>query len=501
VIPARLSLTISDRHFGRLVVGFVALGFLALLAAGAAAGWVMVENQDRVGWVTHSYEVERRINGFRDQLERLETARRGYLLDEDPLFRQAFDAAGKAIPMELSALRQLTVDDPVQRRRIDSLEAEAMRLQSMLLISMTDTTLGRVERAETDFRTDGSVVLAREMRSVTSAMLTDENKLLAKRLDALQRTTAIFYAVLLVSAVLLVIVGTGSILVILRYTADLARSRDSLRALNDTLELAVEARTADLRRANEEIQRFAYIVSHDLRAPLVNVLGFTSELEAARRSIAGLIERTGQSAPHLLTDEARQAIDEDIPEAIGFIRASTEKMDRLINAILKLSREGRRTIIPEPLDLDLLARGVADSLRHRLDDLGAQIAIETPLPPLISDKLAVEQILSNLVENAVKYLKPGRPGRIRISGRCEHGRTTLEVADNGRGIDPKDHERVFELFRRAGVQDQPGEGIGLAHVRALAYRLGGNVTCDSALDRGAAFRLSLPTTAVTEDRS
>ena len=67
-----------------------------------------------------------------------------------------------------------------------------------------------------------------------------------------------------------------------------------------------------------------------------------------------------------------------------------------------------------------------------------------------------------------------------------------EVADNGRGIDPKDHDRVFDLFRRSGPQDQPGEGIGLAHVRALAYRLGGVVDCESALDQGAVFRLSLP---------
>ena len=101
-------------------------------------------------------------------------------------------------------------------------------------------------------------------------------------------------------------------------------------------------------------------------------------------------------------------------------------------------------------------------------------------------------MLSNVVENALKYLKPGRTGRIRVRGRAEAGQRTYEVEDNGRGIDPKDHERVFELFRRAGMQDQPGEGIGLAHVRALVYRLGGTITVDSELDRGATFRICLP---------
>jgi signal transduction histidine kinase len=106
--------------------------------------------------------------------------------------------------------------------------------------------------------------------------------------------------------------------------------------------------------------------------------------------------------------------------------------------------------------------------------------------------VAIDQIFSNLIENALKYLKPGRPGEITVRGHAEGGRALFEVIDNGRGIDPRDHERIFDLFRRSGVQDRPGEGIGLAHVRALAYKLGGMIDCVSELDRGATFRLSIP---------
>ena len=173
-------------------------------------------------------------------------------------------------------------------------------------------------------------------------------------------------------------------------------------------------------------------------------------------------------------------------------------MDRLINAILQLSRQGRRVLTPEPVDMTRVLQGVADNLQHRSGELGAEITVDVDLPPTVSDRLALEQIFSNLVENALKYLKPGRPGRIAISGHRNGARLVYEVTDNGRGIDPKDHERVFELFRRAGVQDQPGEGIGLAHVRALAYRLGGTVTCESALDQGATFRVSLPARLTAE---
>jgi signal transduction histidine kinase len=115
--------------------------------------------------------------------------------------------------------------------------------------------------------------------------------------------------------------------------------------------------------------------------------------------------------------------------------------------------------------------------------------------------MAVEQILSNLVENAIKYLSPARAGEIRIEGRHANPLVEIDVIDNGRGIAPQDHERIFELFRRSGTQDRPGEGIGLAHVRALAYRLGGTIAVESELDRGSMFRLSLPARFIATEQT
>jgi signal transduction histidine kinase len=149
-------------------------------------------------------------------------------------------------------------------------------------------------------------------------------------------------------------------------------------------------------------------------------------------------------------------------------------------------------LAPEPVDLNKLFAGIADSLQHRALELGATIEVAPDLPMLVSDRLALEQIFSNLIENGLKYLKPGRAGLIEVRAVRRGERVTVEVADNGRGVDPKDHERIFDLFRRSGVQDQPGEGIGLAHVRALGYRLGGVVSVESTLDQGATFRVSLP---------
>jgi signal transduction histidine kinase len=491
-------LDLSDDAVTRAIVLFVLLGFLGLLAGGMTAGLVMMSNQRRIEWVNHTYEMERHIDGMRLQMERLEAARRGYLLDADPTYRLVFNDAEASLVHEVARLRELTSDNPQQARNVERLDEQATRLRVMLGASIIARVLGQTQTALDDFRTDGSLALARQTRAVGVAMMAEESRLLAVRLATQRRTVSVFYSVLVASLVLLLFVAAASIFLILRYVRVLAASRDSLRTLNVSLEQAVAVRTRDLQRANDEIQRFAYIVSHDLRSPLVNVLGFTAELEEAGRAVAALIQRLETEAPDLVDAEARRAVYEETPEAIGFIRTSTQKMDRLINAILRLSREGRRTIMRERLDMDHLVQGIVDSMRHRLDELGAELTVETPLPQIVSDRVATEQILSNLIENAVKYLKPGRPGRIRVRGHVEMGRAVFEVEDNGRGIDPKDHERVFDLFRRAGAQDQPGEGIGLAHVRALAYRLGGAVSCQSALNEGATFRLSVPVIYASE---
>src|SRR5690606_34928704 len=147
----------------------------------------------------------------------------------------------------------------------------------------------------------------------------------------------------------LVIVGVvgGAVWMALSYTRELIDARAELETLNTDLEERVNERTQDLIRANEEVQRFAYIVTHDLRAPLVNIMGFTAELDETMKSIQTYVLADGEPLSEQEIKEARTAAAEDLPEAIGFIRSSTRKMDGLINAILKISREGRRPLKPE----------------------------------------------------------------------------------------------------------------------------------------------------------
>ena len=140
-----------------------------------------------------------------------------------------------------------------------------------------------------------------------------------------------------------------------------------------------------------------------------------------------------------------------------------------------------------------LIEAIVQTLAHQAAEAQAEIHI-APLPPIVSDRLALEQIFSNLIDNAIKYLKPGVPGEIAIRGRTKLGFAMFEITDNGRGIDPKDHQRIFDLFRRAGTQDRPGQGIGLAHVRALVRRLGGTMSVSSELNTAAPLRSPFPST-------
>lgn len=489
---------VPERWFNRLVIGAVTLGFIAVLAAGFAATQAILENERHSFWVNHTYRVEQAVSEYRALVDQAEAARRGYLLRGDATALKSLRQSAKGVMPALARISNLTVDNDDQKAGIARTDALSGKLLASFQRSIDFVDADRRGDAIREFRAPETTVLIYSIRTEIAAIMERENRLLVARNAAQEASLRRFFIILSGAGVLLLMVGASSIWMILRYTRDLTFSRNALRALAANLEGAVGERTTDLQRANDEIQRFAYIVSHDLRAPLVNVMGFTAELEASTKALGKLVDHVEEIAPDELDPEARDAVRIDLPEAIGFIRTSTQKMDRLINAILRLSREGRRPIMPEHINMTALLRAVADTLHHRVVEIGADIVVAPILPEIVSDRLAVEQIFSNLIENAIKYLAPGRPGLVEVRGRIAGARAIFDVIDNGRGIDAKDHDRIFDLFRRSGTQDQPGEGIGLAHTRTLAYRLGGTIGVESQLGEGATFRVSLPIVFVGE---
>jgi signal transduction histidine kinase len=488
-----------------------AIGQIILLAAGLvvltiiSAGSVYLVNRARqdAHSVLHTVEVENQLSLVQLQLRRAESAQRGYLSTLRPDFQTDFEEAASQLPPALKRLSQLITDNPVQKRLAD----ELLPLIDQRIAEFRRT----IELARTQHLDDAAQIVRegigrdamKHIDDLAGQMRAEEDRLFGLRTTNADRSQTLAASLTWIGSGFVVVLAGISVFLVRRS----ARARDAAEALlrdnNLNLEATVDARTADLREANDEIQRFAYIVSHDLRSPLVNIMGFTSELEQLRadifRRIAALGRATAAASPvAVVASEAEpvlegedQQLSQDFSEALGFIKSSIAKMDRLISAILNLTREGRREFEPERIDTSGLIEGIVATVAHQATEAKAQIRIE-PLPAIVSDRFALEQIFSNLIDNALKYLKPGVPGDISVRGRTKLGFAIFEIADNGRGIDPKDHQRIFDLFRRAGTQDKPGQGIGLAHVRALVRRLGGTMSVQSELNSGSTFTITLP---------
>jgi signal transduction histidine kinase len=476
-----------------------AAGLLVLTVISAGSVYLVNKARDDSKWVVHTIEAENQINALLLEIRRAESAARGYLLTQAADFQGDHDKAVAAIIPALDKLTRLTGDNPAQRENIEKLSAAIETRLGQFAQEMDFVRRGEPEKAAALVRevasTDATAVIAK----VATVMIQEEERLFRLRTVNSDRSQTLAASMTGIGSGLVVLLALISIWLVRRS----ARARDDaearLRDANVNLEAVVDERTADLREANNEIQRFAYIVSHDLRSPLVNIMGFTSELEELGGDIfrrIGSLTHVPADGPPLPDGEIAlegpdEQLSEGFSEALGFIKSSIAKMDRLISAILNLTREGRRAFQPEKIDTRELIEVIVSTLAHQAAEAQAEIHV-APLPDLVSDRLALEQIFSNLIDNAIKYLKPGAPGEIRIRGRTKLGYAIFEISDNGRGIDPKDHQRIFDLFRRAGTQDKPGQGIGLAHVRALVRRLGGTMSVSSELNTGSTFTITLP---------
>src|ERR1700716_3560224 len=431
----------------------LAIGQIRLLAAGLvvltiiSAGSVYLVNKARedARWIVRTVEVENQISLTQLQLRRAESAQRGYLSTLRPDFQTDFEEAASQPTPALTRLTQLTSDNPVQKRLVDEMLP--------LINQRIEEFRNKIELARTQRIVDAAQIIHKgigrdslnHIFDHASEMRAEEGLLFVQRTTSADRSQTLAAAMTGSGSGFVVVLAGISFFLVGRS----ARARDSAEALlrdnNLNLEATIDERTADLREANNEIQRFAYIVSHDLRSPLVNIMGFTSELEELRGDIFRRIGTLGRAAASaspvpmiaggnepVLDDEDKQ-LCQDFTEALGFIKSSIAKMDRLISAILNLTREGRREFEPERIDTRELIEGVAATVAHQTAEARAAIHIE-PLPNLVSDRLALEQIFSNLIDNALKYLKPGAPGTILIRGRTKLGYAIFEIIDNGRGI-------------------------------------------------------------------
>jgi len=495
------------RALGQILL--LAAGFLVLVAISAASVILVDKARDDSRLVVHTAEVENQIDTLLLELRRAESAARGFLLTSAPDFLRDHETAVAAIIPAVEKLSALTADNPSQVDSVRKLRAAVDTRLEQFSKEIDLVKQNQLEAAVVLLHEAAAAKTGDSIRELGLAMRAEEERLFALRTVNADRTQQLASLVTIAGSGLVIALAGISIFLVRRSSRTRDHAEALLRDNNLNLEATVDERTADLREANDEIQRFAYIVSHDLRSPLVNIMGFTSELEQLRldifRRVAALAGHSTPPGPKagdfepLLEGDDKQ-LSQDFAEALAFIKSSIAKMDRLISAILNLTREGRREFEPVRVNTRELIESVVSTLAHQAAEAKAHISIE-PLPEIVSDRLALEQIFSNLIDNALKYLKPGVPGEITVRGRSKLGFAIFEITDNGRGIAPKDHQRIFDLFRRAGPQDKPGQVIGLAHVRALVRRLGGTMSVDSDLNKGSTFTITLPISWAASNRN
>jgi signal transduction histidine kinase len=245
----------------------------------------------------------------------------------------------------------------------------------------------------------------------------------------------------------------------------------------------------ELAAKNEELESILFVASHDLRSPLVNIQGFSSELRRNCNSILSAIEN--RDILDKLRGKVVSTLAKDIPEALEYILTSSEKMDSLISGLLRLSRFGASSLKIEHLDMNKMFGEIVSSLEYQSQKAGVVIEIEE-VPACWGDSSQINQVFSNLLDNALNYLDPSRRGVIKVYGRTEDGHTEYCIEDNGVGIAFAHQQKIFEIFHRLEPDKGKGEGLGLTIVRRILSRHKGKIWLESEPGKGSRFFVSLP---------
>lgn len=253
---------------------------------------------------------------------------------------------------------------------------------------------------------------------------------------------------------------------------------------------------SSLAEKNKELETVVYVASHDLRSPLVNIQGFSRELAHACASIQ---ERLASPDFQMLRqDDIGRLLQEDVPEAIDFILAGVAKMDALLSGFLRFSRLGRVSLQIQQLDMNAMLAEIARTMEFEIKQAGVTLHIGD-LPPCSGDPTQINQVFSNLLANAIKYLDPGRPGEIIIEGENDHPMAVYRVIDNGIGIANNHQTKIFEIFHRLNPEAGEGEGLGLSIAQRILERHHGKIQVDSREGFGSTFTVCVPQTPPRRD--
>ncbi len=450
----------------RKVLGVFVLMFAGLLATTVLAFITTRRLMNTAGWVSHTYAVMDRLQATRAAALQAESAMRGFVITGDNNFLNTKDSALSHLATDYIQLRKMTSDNPVEQRHLD-------RLSRILGDWRTRVADVQIARQFTGFAAAQALVRARHIATRTAqifltldTMHAEEQRLLDARLVEERHRDTVVNVVYVLLCSLALIFFIGIYLQIRREIRQRSRTQEAVTALNSELKQQSES----LEQVNKELESFSYSVSHDLRAPLRAVDGFS----------------------RLFEQEYRARLDAEGLRLLGVIRNNAKRMGMLIDDLLAFSRLGRKPVTNTEFDMRAL---VEEALAEALSGVEAphpRVEIAA-LPDVRGDRALLRQVWLNLLANAVKYSSKTPQPRVSVEGRIAEGENIYCVRDNGVGFDMRYYDKLFGVFQRLHSEEQfPGTGVGLAIVQRVILKHDGRVWAEGKPNEGAAFFFSLP---------
>jgi len=515
------------------------LGFIGLVAQ---MHWTNSRAQQRA---SQSRAVLLQAGAVLANMTDAETGIRGFILTGDPVFREPFDHAQQEVPEKVQHLQRLVEGNANQERKAQQVAdtvGVALTWLDEARGSLRPGARGRARAQDREKLLEGKRLMDAVRREV-AGVLEEAEREEAERLETLAASQTWLGRLFVAGGVMAFLTTTLLALLFRRgigdriatlvantrrvaqgealapplrgadeFTAldrvfhDMARalteSAQRERAYRANLERRVAERTAELAEANRDLlhknqenELFVYSVSHDLRSPLVNLEGFSQELNLVCGDLRTLLREN--DLPPAVRERGLTLVDQNVGEAIHFIQTAVRRLSGIIDVLLHLSRVGRVVYQRQMVDLNGVVKQVVEAMTATTTSRGARVVVKG-LPAVWADPTAIEQVFANLIGNALNYLDPGRPGAIEVGGLAPGergapaGLQTCYVQDNGLGIPETCREKVFQPFQRIHPEVAGGEGMGLAIVRRIVDRHRGKVWIESRSGEGSTFFVALP---------
>jgi signal transduction histidine kinase len=406
-------------------------------------------------WEIHSYQVTGGINNLLSDLENMETAQRGYVITGQQAFLEPYTISLPDVNKQFQALQGLTVDNAVQQQYLSSMKPLIAAKIAWVQNNISVRTNEGFSAAQADVATDKGKVIMDAIRAVAANMQTEEAGLLQARTNDLARTNATTEAIVI----------WGSIIgLLLAFVVDYIINRFVIGEIvqKPLLEAAL--------KANKEMEAFSYSVSHDLRAPLRAIDGFTQ----------------------ILVEDHGEKLDDEGKRIAGIIRASTKQMGTLIDDLLAFSRLGRQEIKKIPIGMGALADATYKEIRQSSPERDITLVMGA-LPDIDGDIDMIRQVWVNLFTNAIKFTGKKEKAKIEVGSTSDGDMVTYYMKDNGAGFDMQYVGKLFGVFQRLhSIEEFDGNGIGLSNVKRIIERHGGRVWAEGKVGEGATFYFELP---------